>query len=107
MDFDVAVIGCGRVGLPLALSFADRGLRTLGVEKDRDRLRAVRDRRMPFDEPGAPQAPPRMQALGLEWAFRVAQEPGRLWRRYARYNPRFVAGFLRQYARHRLRGRPR
>jgi N-acetylglucosaminyldiphosphoundecaprenol N-acetyl-beta-D-mannosaminyltransferase len=49
-----------------------------------------------------PQAPAHMQALGLEWAFRLAQEPRRLWRRYLRYNPRFVAGFARQYARHRL-----
>ena len=39
-------------------------------------------------------------ASGLEWAFRLAQEPRRLWRRYLRYNPRFVAGFARQYARH-------
>ena len=39
-------------------------------------------------------------ALGLEWAFRLAQEPRRLWRRYLRYNPRFVAGFARQYVRH-------
>jgi N-acetylglucosaminyldiphosphoundecaprenol N-acetyl-beta-D-mannosaminyltransferase len=52
-----------------------------------------------------PQAPPRVQRLGLEWAFRLAQEPRRLWRRYARYNPRFVAGFARQYARERPRGR--
>jgi N-acetylglucosaminyldiphosphoundecaprenol N-acetyl-beta-D-mannosaminyltransferase len=44
-----------------------------------------------------PQAPVWMQKLGLEWTFRLAQEPRRLWRRYARYNPRFVAGFLRQY----------
>ncbi len=50
-----------------------------------------------------PQAPPWLQARGLEWAFRLAQEPRRLWRRYLRYNPRFVAGFARQYARHRLR----
>jgi len=50
-----------------------------------------------------PQAPEAMQRLGLEWAFRLAQEPGRLWRRYARYNPRFVLGFLRQYGRHRTR----
>jgi N-acetylglucosaminyldiphosphoundecaprenol N-acetyl-beta-D-mannosaminyltransferase len=49
------------------------------------------------------QAPPWMQRAGLEWAFRTAMEPGRLWRRYARYNPRFVAGFARQYARHRAR----
>ncbi len=49
-----------------------------------------------------PQAPPRLQRAGLEWAFRLAQEPRRLWRRYLRYNPRFVAGFARQYAAHRL-----
>jgi N-acetylglucosaminyldiphosphoundecaprenol N-acetyl-beta-D-mannosaminyltransferase len=45
-----------------------------------------------------PQAPAWMQSAGLEWTYRLAQEPTRLWRRYARYNPRFVAGFLRQYA---------
>ena len=45
------------------------------------------------------QAPSWMQALGLEWSFRLAHEPRRLWRRYARYNPRFVAGFARQYSR--------
>jgi len=48
-----------------------------------------------------PQAPGWMQDRGLEWAFRLAQEPRRLWRRYARYNPRFVTGFMRQYAEHR------
>ena len=45
-----------------------------------------------------PQAPEWMQGLGLEWTYRLAREPRRLWRRYARYNPRFVAGFARQYA---------
>ena len=30
----VSVIGLGRVGLPLALSFADRGLNVLGVDHD-------------------------------------------------------------------------
>ena len=45
-----------------------------------------------------PQAPAWMQDVGLEWVYRLAQEPRRLWRRYARYNPRFVAGFARQYA---------
>src|SRR3954463_15955060 len=48
-----------------------------------------------------PQAPPAMQRYGLEWLFRCWQEPRRLWRRYARYNPRFVLGFVRQYVRHR------
>jgi UDP-N-acetyl-D-mannosaminuronic acid dehydrogenase len=53
MDFDVSVIGLGRVGLPLALTFADRGLRVLGIDKDSERLGALRDGRMPFAEPGA------------------------------------------------------
>ncbi len=47
------------------------------------------------------QAPRWMQRIGLEWTYRLAHEPRRLWRRYARYNPRFVVGFARQYARHR------
>jgi N-acetylglucosaminyldiphosphoundecaprenol N-acetyl-beta-D-mannosaminyltransferase len=48
-----------------------------------------------------PQAPPWLQKAGLEWAFRLAQEPRRLWRRYLRYNPRFVVAFTRQLAAHR------
>jgi N-acetylglucosaminyldiphosphoundecaprenol N-acetyl-beta-D-mannosaminyltransferase len=47
------------------------------------------------------QAPPWIQDAGLEWAFRLAHEPRRLWRRYSRYNPRFLAAFARQLARHR------
>jgi N-acetylglucosaminyldiphosphoundecaprenol N-acetyl-beta-D-mannosaminyltransferase len=52
-----------------------------------------------------PQAPPWMQRRGLEWTYRLAREPRRLWRRYARYNPRFVSGFAGQYLRERPRGR--
>lgn len=37
------------------------------------------------------QAPVWMQRRGLEWLFRLAVEPRRLWRRYLRHNPRFVA----------------
>ena len=51
-----------------------------------------------------PQAPAWLQSLGLEWAFRLSREPSRLWRRYLRYNPWFVASFARQYALH-LRAR--
>jgi N-acetylglucosaminyldiphosphoundecaprenol N-acetyl-beta-D-mannosaminyltransferase len=47
------------------------------------------------------QAPNWMQKRGLEWVYRLSREPRRLWRRYARYNPLFVIGFARQYARHR------
>jgi N-acetylglucosaminyldiphosphoundecaprenol N-acetyl-beta-D-mannosaminyltransferase len=48
-----------------------------------------------------PQAPSWMQSSGLEWLYRLLQEPRRLWRRYLTYNPRFVLGFARQYVRHR------
>jgi N-acetylglucosaminyldiphosphoundecaprenol N-acetyl-beta-D-mannosaminyltransferase len=42
------------------------------------------------------QAPRWMQATGLEWVFRLAMDPRRLWKRYARHNPRFVGLFLLQ-----------
>ncbi len=51
------------------------------------------------------QAPAWMQRSGLEWAYRLSREPRRLWRRYASQNPRFLAGFARQYIRHRRIGR--
>jgi len=50
-----------------------------------------------------PQAPGWMQSLGLEWSFRLAQEPRRLWRRYVRYNPLFLRTLARQLVRERLR----
>jgi N-acetylglucosaminyldiphosphoundecaprenol N-acetyl-beta-D-mannosaminyltransferase len=36
------------------------------------------------------QAPPWAQRSGLEWLFRLGAEQGRLWRRYAVYNPKFA-----------------
>lgn len=42
------------------------------------------------------QAPRVMQDHGLEWLFRLAQEPRRLWRRYLILNPLFILGFGRQ-----------
>ncbi|MBN2389055.1 MAG: WecB/TagA/CpsF family glycosyltransferase [Anaerolineales bacterium] len=36
------------------------------------------------------QAPAWMQGMGLEWLFRLFQEPGRLWRRYFYITPRFI-----------------
>jgi N-acetylglucosaminyldiphosphoundecaprenol N-acetyl-beta-D-mannosaminyltransferase len=36
------------------------------------------------------QAPRWLQRSGLEWLYRLAQEPGRLGRRYLVYNPRFI-----------------
>jgi UDP-N-acetyl-D-mannosaminuronic acid dehydrogenase len=62
---DVAVVGLGRVGLPLALSFADRGLRVIGVDNDPARLGAVADGHMPFEEAGAQELLERVHAGGL------------------------------------------
>jgi len=51
-----------------------------------------------------PQAPDWLQDAGLEWAYRLGREPRRLWKRYVRYNPRFVVAFGAQLARHRRAG---
>src|SRR5205814_9574024 len=42
----VAIVGLGYVGLPTALAFADRGVTTVGIDIDSDRLRAIRDGRV-------------------------------------------------------------
>lgn len=54
-----------------------------------------------------PQAPPWMQDVGLEWAYRLTHEPRRLWKRYVRYNPLFVGAFARQLSAQRRRERAR
>lgn len=41
------------------------------------------------------RAPIWMRRAGLEWMFRLALEPGRLWQRYLVGNPLFVARVLR------------
>jgi UDP-N-acetyl-D-mannosaminuronic acid dehydrogenase len=69
MSYDVAIIGCGRVGLPLALAFADHGLRTLGIDKDAALLDAVRAGRMPFEEPGAEEV---LRRVSVDWSDRAA-----------------------------------
>lgn len=48
-------------------------------------------------------APPWMQRRGLEWLFRLSQEPKRLTRRYLVTNTRFVAKFLSQWWRAKRR----
>ena len=44
-----------------------------------------------------PQAPRWMQDVGLEWLFRLIQEPKRLWQRYAVLNPLYVWHIIQQY----------
>ena len=53
-SFDVAVVGgCGHVGLPLGLAFADRGLRVALYDLNEHAVASVNEARMPFQEPGA------------------------------------------------------
>jgi len=69
----VAVVGLGRVGLPLALSFADRGMDVVGVDVDAGRLQAVSEGRMPFQETGTQDLLARVHAGGrLSLSGRVA-----------------------------------
>jgi N-acetylglucosaminyldiphosphoundecaprenol N-acetyl-beta-D-mannosaminyltransferase len=49
-----------------------------------------------------PQAPPALQRIGLEWAFRLWQEPRRLWRRYVLNNPPYMVLAAKQIIRYRL-----
>ncbi len=54
MEFDVCVVGgCGHVGLPLALTFAEAGLRVSAYDTNDRAVYEVRAGRMPFLEPGA------------------------------------------------------
>jgi N-acetylglucosaminyldiphosphoundecaprenol N-acetyl-beta-D-mannosaminyltransferase len=46
-----------------------------------------------------PEAPRWLQAVGLEWAHRLALEPARLWRRYLLGNVLFVALLLSEVVR--------
>ncbi|HWG73095.1 MAG TPA: WecB/TagA/CpsF family glycosyltransferase [Acidimicrobiales bacterium] len=43
-----------------------------------------------------PEPPRWIQSSGFEWLYRLSRDPGRLWKRYARHNPRFVARMVRQ-----------
>jgi len=45
------------------------------------------------------QAPRWMQRSGLEWLFRLVQEPGRLWKRYLLGNSKFMWLLLKDFAR--------
>jgi UDP-N-acetyl-D-mannosaminuronic acid dehydrogenase len=64
MPGSVAVVGLGRVGLPLALSFADRGLDVIGVEREPSILESVNGGRMPFQETGTQELLERVLPTG-------------------------------------------
>ena len=61
----LAVIGLGRVGLPLALCFADHGVRVLGIDHDPAIVDSIDAGRMPFAEEGTQQLLQRVTAAGM------------------------------------------
>ena len=60
----VAVVGIGRVGLPLALYLADKGHEVIGLDVDPKRVTAIQAGRMPFQEEGAEEVLARVVAAG-------------------------------------------
>ncbi|OGH12558.1 MAG: hypothetical protein A2857_01225 [Candidatus Levybacteria bacterium RIFCSPHIGHO2_01_FULL_36_15] len=48
----ITVIGIGRVGLPMALSFANEGFKVFGIGRNLDKIEAINRGTMPFMEEG-------------------------------------------------------
>src|SRR5437870_2978132 len=64
-EHDVVIMGgCGRVGLPLGLAFADRGLDVALFDVNTSTVERVNDGRMPFHEAGADELLPRVLEAG-------------------------------------------
>jgi UDP-N-acetyl-D-mannosaminuronic acid dehydrogenase len=77
MEQSVAVVGLGRVGLPLALSFAERGLSVIGVDRDEGVLRSLEAGKMPFSETGTQELLERvLERGGFERTTRVTDAAG-------------------------------
>ena len=70
----VGVVGLGRVGLPLALSFADRGLEVIGVEREPAVLEQVAAGRMPYRETGTQELLERVLASNRLRTTRTVQD---------------------------------
>ena len=71
--YDVCVVGgCGHVGLPLAITFADRGLQVSVFDVNERAIAVVRSGRMPFLEKGAE---PILQRV-VNRSLIVANDPG-------------------------------
>jgi UDP-N-acetyl-D-mannosaminuronic acid dehydrogenase len=77
MTASVSVVGLGRVGLPLALSFAARGLQVIGVERQPVILDQVAGGRMPFSETGTQELLERVLGEGRLELTNVATEAAR------------------------------
>lgn len=88
------------LGNPLQELFIDEHIEATGA-----RLGVGVGAFLDFTAGEVPRAPAWMNRLGIEWLYRLAREPGRLWRRYMVGNPVFLARLLRQRLR-RARNEP-
>ncbi len=72
-SLDVVVVGgCGHVGLPLGIGFADRGLKTVVYDINSASVAMVNRAELPFDEPGATPVIERVIASGM---LRASDDP--------------------------------
>jgi nucleotide sugar dehydrogenase len=55
-DFRLVVVGLGRVGLPLAVSFALVGIKTVGVDVNEELVKLINEGKAPFYEEGLGEA---------------------------------------------------
>ena len=52
--YDISVFGaCGHVGLPLSLSFADLGMKVIGIDINKEAIKKIEQKIMPFLEEDA------------------------------------------------------
>ncbi|HSQ66393.1 MAG TPA: WecB/TagA/CpsF family glycosyltransferase [Polyangiaceae bacterium] len=87
----VVLVGLGAPKQELFIHQVRRSLRPavlLGVGATLDFMAGV-----------VPRAPRWISSAGLEWAYRLAREPRRMWRRYLVRDPRFVSIVVRDLVR--------
>lgn len=97
---DILIVG---MGTPLQEKWVYRN-----IDASHARLVLTVGALFDFVSGSVPRAPKAVRALRLEWAYRLVQEPSRLWRRYILGIPAFLYQVLRYRfgARHLLPSRP-
>lgn len=116
VGFDTAEDGVAAVRGKLAAAGPDIVYVGLGFPKQEQVITRMRDAlpaawficcgaAIPFAAGALRRAPPWMQQAGLEWAFRLASEPRRLFRRYIVHDLPFALALLAVAAAQRARGR--
>lgn len=85
LDLLFVGIGCPKQEIWMAAHTPDLNCVMLGVGAAFDYIAGIKK-----------EAPKWIQKIGMEWLFRLGAEPGRLWKRYIRQNPRFIFHLIRQ-----------